>query len=116
MSDKKEKRIFRHKRIRARVFGTKEKPRLSVFRSNRHVSLQLIDDSSAKTILAVYDREIKVKKGKTNKDLARAVGELIAKKAKEKNIEKAVFDRGGYAYHGLVKEAAEGARKGGLKF
>src|SRR3989344_2852948 len=112
----REKRIARHRRIRAAVTGTSDVPRLSVFRSNRHLWLQLIDDVSGKTILAASDMELKAKKKTARKELARSTGELFAKKARDKKIEKVKFDRGGYLYHGLIREAAEGARKGGLKF
>lgn len=110
---KREKRIMRHKRVRARIKGTAERLRLSIFRSNRHIFLQLINDESGKTILSASD--IGMKKKDLPRKLAVAVGESLAKKAKEKNINTVVFDRGGFAYHGVVKEAAEGARKGGLK-
>lgn len=95
-----------------------QKPRLSVYRSNKHLFLQLIDDEKNKTLLSVSDREFKSKKKKDVKksDLAYEAGKLLAKKAKEKNIKKAVFDRGGYQYHGRVRRVAEGAREGGLIF
>ena len=115
METKKEKRYKRHKRIRSRVIGTKECPRVSVFRSNSHIYVQLIDDDSGKTLVSANDVEIK--KDKLNKtDKANQVGLLIAEKASGKKIKKVVFDRGGYNYHGRVKAVAEGARKGGLKF
>jgi len=115
MLKKKAKRYRRHKRVRAKIFGTKEKPRLCVFRSAKHIYAQLIDDEKGKTLAAASDQEIK--KGKKSKiEIAKAVGKLIAKKALEKKIEKVVFDRGGYQYHGRVKALAEGAREGGLKF
>lgn len=104
-----------HKRVRARVFGTKNKPRLSVFRSNKHIFLQLIDDQARRTIVSANDLEINKKKNKKI-DLAREVGKKLAGFAKEKKIKKVVFDRGGYKYHGRVKAAAEGAREGGLIF
>ena len=112
----RDKRITRHARIRATISGTSDVPRLSVFRSNRHVWLQLIDDVSGKTLLAASDMELKTKKKTARKELASSAGELLAKKAKEKKIERVRFDRGGYLYHGLIREAAEGARRGGLKF
>jgi large subunit ribosomal protein L18 len=114
--NKREKRIIRHRRIRARVKGTSDRPRLSVFRSNRHIWLQLIDDSSGRTLLAASDLEIKTKKKGEQKGAASAVGELLARKARDKKIKRIVFDRGGYRYHGLVRAVAEGARRGGLKF
>jgi large subunit ribosomal protein L18 len=121
--DKKEKLKKRHTSIRSRVFGTPERPRLQVFRSLKHVYAQIIDDTTGKTILAESDCEKKLEKGdvvknKKNGKTARAteVGEKIAKKAKEKKIQKVVFDRKGYLYHGRVKAVAEGARKEGLEF
>lgn len=119
MQSKKEKRHNRHKRIRAKVKGTKNCPRFSVFRSNRHISGQLIDDNKRVTLISASDSEIGKKKSKepiTKVELAYQVGELIAQKALKKEIKKAVFDRGGYKYHGRVKAVAEGARKQGLKF
>ena len=110
---KKEKRIRRHRRIRTRVFGTKETPRLSVFKSNRALYAQLIDDDLGSTLAAAYTKNDT--KGKSLVG-AKAVGEDIAKKAKEHKISSIVFDRGGYRYTGKVKALAEGARKGGLKF
>lgn len=107
----------RHRRLRAKVIGTGERPRLCVFRSNRHLELQLIDDGIKKTIVAARDHEItqgKKKGAKINR--GEALGEFLANKAKEKEVLRAVFDRGGYAYHGIVKAVADGARKGGLQF
>jgi large subunit ribosomal protein L18 len=115
MLAKQEKRIKRHKSIRAKISGTAEKPRLCVFRSNTHIYAQLIDDSQKKTIISVKDIEIDLKK-KDKTFIAKEVGLLLAKKAIEKKIKEAVFDRGGYKYHGRVKSLAEGAREGGLKF
>jgi len=105
------KRCRRHRRVRAKIFGKKEKPRLCVFRSQKHIYAQLIDDEKGKTIVSTSDLEMK-----KIKDKAKEVGKLIAKKAKDLKIEKVVFDRGGYKYHGRVKALAEGARAGGLKF
>ncbi|HBB76505.1 MAG: 50S ribosomal protein L18 [Candidatus Levybacteria bacterium RIFOXYA1_FULL_41_10] len=112
----KDKKLSRQRRTRAKLFGTQARPRLSVFRSNKHVFAQLIDDSAGKTILGVS--EIKVKTvGKTNKtERAKALGKYISEKAKDKKIKKIVFDRGSYSYHGRVKAIAEGLREGGLKF
>lgn len=110
------KRTRRHKRVRAKIFGTKERPRLSVYRSNKHIFLQLIDDENGKTILSASDHEVKLnKKGIKKTDKAHEAGRRVAEKAQAKNIKTAVFDRGGYKYHGRVKKAAEGAREGGLK-
>lgn len=115
MLAKQEKRIKRHKSIRAKISGTAEKPRLCVFRSNIHIYAQLIDDFQKKTIISAKDTEIDLKK-KDKISIAKEVGSLLAKKAVEKKIKEAVFDRGGYKYHGRVKSLAEGAREGGLKF
>ena len=111
----------RHKRVRAKVSGTKERLRLCVFRSAKHIYAQMIDDDKKKTVLSMTDKGMKksakegdVRKGKIA--LAFEVGKALAKKAEELKIDKAVFDRGGYKYHGRVKALAEGAREGGLKF
>lgn len=106
--DKQEKRYKRHKRVRAKISGTAKAPRLCVFRSLQYIYAQLIDDEKGKTIVSV--------KGKANVVEAKKAGKMIAKKALEKKIEKVVFDRGGYKYHGKVKALAEGAREAGLKF
>jgi len=108
MLKKQEKRYRRRKKVRAKIFGTAKLPRLSVFKSNQYIYVQLIDDDKGRTIVSA--------KGKLNIKQAKKTGELIAKKAREKKIEKVVFDRGGYGYHGRVKALAEGAREGGLKF
>lgn len=116
---KNETRLQRHKRVRKKVSGTPESPRLNVFRSNSNVYVQIIDDVSRTTLVAASSLESEVKdavKNTSNKEAARLVGKLIAKKALEKGINKVVFDRGGYLYHGKVKELAEGAREGGLEF
>ena|SRR3989344_8342003 len=114
---KQARRIIRHTRVRARIAGQVECPRISIFRSNRRISVQLIDDTVGKTIVSVDDRDVKIlKKDKGRVVRAERVGELLAKKAAEKNITAAVFDRGGYRYHGIVKAIADGARKGGLRF
>lgn len=115
---KKINRERRHRRVRAKVYGTKIKPRLSVFRSNQHIYVQLIDDEKAVTLVAANDLELqKSKKEKETKStLAKRVGQLIAEKARKQGIEKVVLDRGGFRYHGRVQAVAEGARQGGLKF
>lgn len=115
MFKKQQRRKRRHKKVRSKIFGTTDCPRFCVFRSLQYTYGQLIDDEAGKTIITASDRELKTKK---IKPIAAAfeVGKLIAKKALEKKIEKVVFDRGGYAYHGRVKAVAEGAREGGLKF
>jgi large subunit ribosomal protein L18 len=110
---KAEKRQRRHKAIRARVSGTAAKPRLSVFKSNRFMYAQLIDDTTAKTIAAASSAETK---GTKKVDAAKAVGADIAKKAKALKVEAVVFDRGGFAYKGRVRALADAAREGGLKF
>lgn len=116
----RQSRIRRHARVRARVKGTSDRPRLCVFRSNRYILAQLIDDEAGKTLAQATDWE-KIPKGKkeTTKETrvlrAERVGEIIAKLAMEKKISAFVFDRGGYAYHGRVKGVAEGARKAGIK-
>lgn len=110
---KKQNRTRRHKRVRAKIKGTKNRPRFSVFRSNKYVVLQLIDDEKQKTLLEINDFK---KKELTKTESAYKEGEKLAKLAKEKKITRVVFDRGGYAFHGRVKAAAEGARAGGLKF
>ncbi len=109
-----EKRLQRKRRVRSKVSGNLDRPRLSVFRSNKHLFVQLIDDVKAVTLVSVNDQEVKEEKA-TKKARALLVGELIAKKALAKKIKKAVFDKSGYKYHGIVKEIAGGARKGGLE-
>lgn len=104
----------RRGRIRAKISGTAEKPRLSVFRSNKSMFVQLIDDKTGKTLVSVSENEIKSKGSKTEK--ASEMGKAIALKAKKVKIESAVFDRGGYKFHGRVKAVAEAAREAGLKF
>ncbi len=115
---KKENRDRRHRRIRSKIKGTKTRPRLSVFRSNKHLYAQLIDDEQENTLAAANDLEVtKPKKSKITKvDLAKEVGKLIAEKAGLKKVKSVIFDRGGFSYHGQVKALAEGAREGGLKF
>lgn len=110
---KKLQRDRRRKRIRAKVFGESKKPRLSVFRSNKYISAQLIDDSKGVTLASATSKNIK---GKSVLDKARAVGASIAEQAKAKKISSAVFDRGGYLYTGSVSAVADGAREAGLKF
>jgi large subunit ribosomal protein L18 len=116
MSVKQEKRIRRHKKIRINMHGTKDRPRLFVYRSNQHIYAQLVDDDSAKILMSVADKDVKIKKGEKKSDIAKEVGKLIAKKAIENKIEKVVFDRGGIFFHGRIKALADGAREGGLKF
>jgi large subunit ribosomal protein L18 len=112
----REARLRRHRRVRGKVRGTSERPRLAVFRSNRGIFAQLIDDDSAKTIAAASWMGLpKAFKGDKSEQ-ASAVGKELAAAAKKAGIEAVVFDRGGYLYHGRVKALAEGAREGGLKF
>lgn len=114
--DSKKARQKRHKRVRGKISGTAECPRLNVFRSLNHIYAQLIDDVSGKTLASASTVEKDFKDYGGNKVAAREVGKLIATRAAENNITKVVFDRGGYVYHGRVQELAEGAREGGLKF
>ena len=117
---KKQKKERRHRRVRAKIVGSAERPRLCVFRSNQHIYAQLIDDQKGKTLASVKDLD--VKKVKSKNDLsgkqakAFCVGELIAERAEKLKIKSIVFDRGGYKYHGRVKALAEGARSKGLVF
>ena len=115
-TDRKLERDRRHKRVRTKVSGTAERPRLCVYRSNSNLYAQIIDDVAGNTLAqaSTLDKEVKVKH--SNKEAAKEVGALIAKRALEKNIKEVVFDRGGYIYHGVVKELAEAAREGGLTF
>ena len=115
-TDRKMERQRRHMRVRRKISGTAERPRLCVYRSNTNIYAQIIDDVAGNTLVAVstLDKEIKTKHA--NKEAAKEVGTLIAKRAAEKKIVDVVFDRGGYIYHGVVKELAEAAREGGLKF
>ncbi len=114
--DSNKARIRRHTRVRGKISGTAECPRLDVFRSNSNIYAQLIDDVKGVTLVSASSVEKDFGDAKGNKEEARKVGQLIAKRALEKNIDVVVFDRGGYIYHGRVKELAEGAREGGLKF
>lgn len=108
-------RQLRKKRVRAKISGTSVRPRLCVFRSLKHISAQLIDDASSRTLVFSSDAEAKAK-GKKPAEAAKLVGRNLAEKALAKKISEAVFDRGGYKYHGRVKALAEGARESGLKF
>ena len=115
-TNRKAERERRHARVRRKISGTAECPRLCVYRSNSNLYVQVIDDVNGNTLVqaSTLDKEVTVKHA--NKEAAKEVGALIAKRALEKNIETVVFDRGGYIYHGVVKELAEAAREGGLKF
>ena len=112
-------RLRRHARVRKKVSGTPERPRLSVFRSLRHISAQIIDDTKGTTLVAASTVEPEIRgrvAGMKKADEARLVGEILAQRATARGIKEVVFDRGGYMYHGRVKMLAEGARAGGLKF
>ena len=114
--DRKATRQRRHLRVRTKVSGTAECPRLCVYRSNTNLYAQIIDDVAGDTIVSASTLDKAVKTKHANKEAAKEVGTLIAKKAIEKNIKTVVFDRGGYIYHGVVKELAEAAREAGLEF
>ena len=115
-TDRKMERTRRHIRVRRKISGTADRPRLCVYRSNSNLYVQIIDDVAGNTIVSAstIDKEIKTKH--SNKEAAKEVGTLIAKRAADKNIKTVVFDRGGYIYHGVVKELAEAARESGLDF
>ena len=112
-STKRVARLRRHRRVRKRVSGSGEVPRLAVFRSNRHIYAQLIDDIRARTLASASDAEVEAQGDKRAR--AKAVGELLAKRAKDAGVERVVFDRGGRLYHGRVAALATGAREGGLR-
>ena len=114
--DKNAQRLKRHTRVRAKIQGTAERPRLAVYRSNAHISAQVIDDVAGVTLAAAGTYEKSFEGIGSNMEAARAIGKLIAERAKAKGISAVVFDRGGYVYHGRVSELAEGAREGGLEF
>ena len=114
--DTKQARIQRHKRVRGKIVGTAECPRLNVFRSLQHIYAQLIDDVAGVTLVSASTVEKDFKDYGGNKDAAFTVGKLLAERAAAKNIKDVVFDRGGYIYHGRVESLAEGAREGGLNF
>jgi large subunit ribosomal protein L18 len=126
---KKDLRSKRHGRTRVKINGTEKRPRISVFKSLKHISVQLIDDQNGRTLVSASDLELKATQKKETKEktsgandlkakigLAYAVGELAAKKAVAKDIKEAVFDKSGFKYHGRIKAVADGARSGGLKF
>ena len=114
--DKNQARLKRHIRIRSKVSGTAERPRLAVYRSNANISAQIIDDVKGITLVSASTLEKAFEGIGSNKAAAKKIGLMIAERAKEKGITDVVFDRGGYLYHGRVSELAEGAREGGLKF
>ena len=115
-TDRKFERERRHIRVRTKVSGTAERPRLCVYRSNTNIYAQIIDDVAATTLVSASTLDKEVKTKHSNKEAAKEVGALIAKRALEKNIKAVVFDRSGYIYHGIVKELAESAREAGLEF
>jgi large subunit ribosomal protein L18 len=115
----RELRLRRHSRVRKRVTGTQQRPRLSVFRSNVHIYAQVIDDTTGRTLAAAstIDKDVAASiDGKNKSDQAKVVGELIAKRAKDAGVEQVVFDRGGFKYHGRVQALADAAREAGLSF
>lgn len=114
--NRKAERDRRHARVRTKISGTTECPRLAVTKSNKNIIAQIIDDSKAETLVYVSTLNSDIKTKKANKEAAKEVGTAVAKKALEKNIKSVVFDRGGFIYHGVVKELAEAAREAGLDF
>lgn len=115
-TNRKMERARRHARVRRKISGTAERPRLCVYRSNANLYVQVIDDVAGKTLVSASTLDKEVKTKYANKEAAKEVGTLIAKRALEKNIKDVVFDRGGYIYHGVIKELADAARNGGLNF
>ena len=115
-TNRKMERARRHARVRRKISGTAERPRLCVYRSNANLYVQVIDDVAVKTLVSASTLDKEVKTKYANKEAAKEVGALIAKRALEKNIKDVVFDRGGYIYHGVIKELADAARNGGLNF
>ena len=115
-ADKNAARVKRHYRVRNKISGTTERPRLNVFRSAKHIYAQIIDDVNGVTLAAASTTEKSFENYGGNKEAAREVGKIVAQRAIEKGITAVVFDRSGYLYHGRVKELAEGAREGGLQF
>jgi len=114
--DRQEARVRRHLRVRKKVSGTSERPRLAIFRSEKNIYAQIIDDVNAVTLVAASSLDKDFEGVGSNKEAAKLVGELIAKKALEKGIKQVVFDRGGFVYHGRIQNLAEGAREAGLEF
>ena len=114
--DTRGQRIKRHNRVRGKISGTAERPRLCVFRSEKNIYAQIIDDVAGNTLVAASSVEKDFEGLGSNKAAARTVGKTVAERAKAKGIDTVVFDRGGYVYHGRVQELAEGAREGGLEF
>lgn len=114
--DSNAQRLKRHKRVRAKISGTVERPRLCVFRSNKNISAQIIDDVAGVTLVSASSLEASFEGNGGNKEGAKQLGAILAKRALEKGIENVVFDRSGYLYHGRIMELADGAREAGLKF
>lgn len=114
--DSNKQRLKRHARVRGKISGTTERPRLAVYRSNQNISAQIIDDVKGVTLVSASTLEASFEGIGSNKEAAKKVGMVIAQRAKEKGIDAVVFDRGGYIYHGRVSELAAGAREGGLNF
>ena len=114
--DSNKARLKRHARVRAKISGTAERPRLCVYRSNANISAQIIDDDKRITLVSASTLEKGFEGNGGNKEAAKKIGEIIAERAQAKGITEVVFDRGGYLYHGRVSELANGAREGGLKF
>ena len=114
--NRKAERARRHARVRTKLSGTAECPRLAVSKSNKNIIAQIIDDAKAETLVYVSTLDSNIKTKRANKEAAKEVGTAVAKKALEKNIKSVVFDRGGFIYHGVVKELAEAAREAGLDF
>ncbi len=116
ITNRKLERERRHKRVRTKISGTAERPRLCIYRSNANIYAQIIDDVAGNTLVSASTLDKSIKTKHANKEAAKEVGTLIAKRATEKKITEVVFDRSGYIYHGIVKELAEAARESGLKF
>jgi large subunit ribosomal protein L18 len=119
LKSSKSRRVMRHIRVRKKIEGTTERPRLAIFRSLKHVYVQVIDDTRQATIASASSLESEIRAnvdGKEKMDVSKLVGSLIARRAKEHGVETVVFDRGGYKYHGRVQALADAAREGGLKF
>lgn len=114
--DKNKARLKRHRRVRGKISGTASCPRLNVFRSNQHIYAQIIDDVNGVTLAAASSKEKDFEGNGSNKEAAKKVGLTVGKRAADKGITEVVFDRGGYLYHGRIKELADGARESGLKF
>ena len=113
---KNSQRSRRKLRVRKKIYGTPERPRMTIFRSNKHTYIQVIDDTTGRTLVAASNREKELASVKNTAGEARKIGEAIAERLKKANITKVVFDRNGYLYHGIIKAVADGARKAGIEF